>query len=232
MQLFASAQGYCQLFLHILTSECQFFFSQLRLHRVEVCYMWQCIVTYNHSLKAGWYTCLWLASHFLFHQSRILSSVRHGSLLMFDSPFISLMLSLSLILTLFCHLCASSSFFFLASSSWEILEVSSASSVAYTHTHTNGKTVKSAPDLRSLCSVCGCTGVSDRECVSLYVCSYAPSQVNWLPIQSAKNVNCLKYTIKLNLWITCASICYQCFFYLKGFLINIYKYIVMSPWWW
>lgn len=191
-------------------------FSQLRLYRVEVCYMWQCSVTYNHSLKAEWYTCLWLAPHLLFHQSRILSSVRHGSLLMFDSPFIALMLSLSLILTLFCHLCASSSFFFLASSSWEILEVRSASSVAYTHTHTNGKTVKSAPDLRSLCSVCGCTGMSEIECVSLCIlCVFLRSvaaQVNWLSIQSAKNVNCLKYTIKLNLWITCASICYHGFF--------------------
>lgn len=73
---------------------------------------------------------------FFFYPDLTLSSVRHRSLLMFDSSFISLMLPLSLILTLFCHFFASSSFFFLASSSWEILEVSSASSVACTHTHT------------------------------------------------------------------------------------------------
>lgn len=71
----------------------------------------------------------------LFYLGLTLSSVRHCSLLMFDSSFISLMV-LSWILTLFCHLFASSSFFFLASSSWEILEVSSASSVACTHTRT------------------------------------------------------------------------------------------------
>lgn len=108
----------------------------------------------------------------LIYPGPTLSSVRHPSLLMFDSSFIGLTV-LSLILTLFCHLFASSSFFFLASSSWEILQVSSASSVAYTHTHTNGKRVKSALHPRSLCSglewmcVCPCA----------HICSYAVSRL-------------------------------------------------------
>lgn len=63
-------------------------------------------------------------------------------------------------LTLFCHFFASSSFFFLASSSREILEVSSASSVAYTTMVRNRKRVKSAPRVWSLCSVCA---VCSRE---------------------------------------------------------------------
>lgn len=123
-------------------------------------------------------------SCFNFTRGLTLNSVRHPSLLMFDSSFICLMV-LSLILTLFCHLFASSSFFFLASSSWEILEVSSASSVAYTHRHTNGKRVKRAPDLRSLCSLRGCTCV--RENVYMFICRITV-QVNCLSIQSAKCV--------------------------------------------
>ena len=135
----------------------------------------------------------------LLYPGLTLGSVRRPYLLMFDSSFISLMV-LSLILTLFCHLFASSSFFFLASSSWEILEVSSASSVAYTHRHTNGKGVKSAPDLRSLCSVCRCTCGLERicVCVRLYVLESITAQANFHSIHSAKNVNNLNYTIKIN----------------------------------
>lgn len=133
----------------------------------------------------------------------LLSSVRLRSLLMFGSLFISLMLSRLLILTLFCHLCASSSLFFLASSSWEILEVSSASSVAYTHTHTNGKGVKSAPCLMSPCSVCSCTCVSERMCAcsNMFTCN-AVARVKCLSVQFVKNVNNFKSTLKLNSWIT------------------------------
>lgn len=59
---------------------------------------------------------------------------------------------LPLILTLFCHLFASSSFFFLASSSWEILDVSSASSVACAHAHTEWKESQGCSSSGSLCS--------------------------------------------------------------------------------
>lgn len=68
----------------------------------------------------------------LFYLALTLSSVRHPSLLMFDSSVTSLVAPW-LILTLFCQLVASSSFLFFASSSWEIMEVSSASSVACAH---------------------------------------------------------------------------------------------------
>lgn len=55
--------------------------------------------------------------------------------------FVTFIHRVLLILTLFCHWFASSSFFFLASSSWEIVEVSSASSVACMHarTHTHAR---------------------------------------------------------------------------------------------
>lgn len=126
------------------------------------------------------------------------------------------MLSLSLILTLFCHFSASSSFFFLASSSWEILEVSAANSVACTHRHTNGNRVKSAPRPRSLCSVCSCT-VCRRQCVCLFTCVFVcmrvcvcrdmfvcnvTTRVNFLSLWLDKNANHLKCTTTLNLWIS------------------------------
>lgn len=128
------------------------------------------------------FTHLWSTHHFYFTWSLSLYSVGLGSLLMFELLFIKLMLSLSLILTLFCHFFASSSFFFLASSSWEILEVSSANSVACMHKHTNGNRVKRAPCQRSLCSVCSCT-VCRRQClwvcvcVRAGICSYATLQI-------------------------------------------------------
>lgn len=90
----------------------------------------------NFKPKISWFTRCSASFHYLFHLERHIAVSHLAHALPFDSLFPPLVLSLPLILTLFCHLFASSSFFFLASSSWEILEVSSASSVACAHVHT------------------------------------------------------------------------------------------------
>lgn len=61
------------------------------------------------------------------------------------------------------------------------------------HTGTQWKRVKSAPDLRSLCSLRGCMCVRENVCVCVCACTYMflcsiMAQVNCLSIQSAKNV--------------------------------------------